>query len=375
MELHDCPGLITASYSFADPKTLQSLVHDFFELHLAVERNASRHTIAAYRDALKLFLRWAAETRSCTSDRLDHDVLTATSVRGFLHSLVQERSSSPRTRNHRLAVLKSFVRYVASVEPQHLEQCRAIGEIPRARVEHPEPAYLDEDEIVQLLQFVDDASGRRDRALLLLLYNTGARVQEILDLDVGDLHDTGLAFVQLRGKGRKQRTCPLWPRTVDALHAWLQHRGTPGHDEPLFLNACGQRLGRSGVTYIVQRAQQRALPKPRHAQRLTPHVIRHTTAMHLLRSGVDITTIAAWLGHAQLSTTHGYVEIDLRMKQQALAQIEAPPELAHGVFPSGELIHWLETIGRTPRYAQPQPHQTPSTQSPPSSLRITHRSP
>ena len=189
-------------------KTLPALVHDFFERHLAVERYASRHTIAAYRDALKLFLGWAAQTGGCPADRLDHAVLTADNVRGFLHWLEQDRSSSPRTRNQRLAVLKSFARYVASVEPQHLERCRTIREIPNARVEHPEPAYLDADEIVQLLQAVDDASGRRDRALLLLLYNTGARVQEVVDLDVGDLHDAGLAFVQLRGKGRKQRTCP-----------------------------------------------------------------------------------------------------------------------------------------------------------------------
>ena len=206
-------------------KTLPALVHDFFERHLAVERNAGRHTIAAYRDALKLFLRWAAQTRGCPADQLDHAVLTAASVRDFLHWLQQERGASPRTRNQRLAVLKSFARYVASIEPQHLEGCRVIREIPTARVEHPEPAYLDEDETVQLLHSVDAPSGQRDRALLLLLYNTGARVQEIVDLDVGDLHDAGLAFVRLRGKGRKQRTCPLWQRTVVAVHVWLQDAG------------------------------------------------------------------------------------------------------------------------------------------------------
>jgi integrase/recombinase XerD len=334
-------------------KTIQTLVHDFFERHLAVERNAGRHTIAAYRDALKLFLAWAAETHRCTADRLDHSVLAAESVRGFLKWLEQHRGSSPRTRNQRLAILKSFARYVASIEPQHLDQCRVIREIPTACVEHPEPPYLDEDEIVQLLRFVDGASAQRDRALLLLLYNTGARVQEIVDIDVGDLHDAGLAFVQLRGKGRKQRTCPLWPRTVAAVRAWLERRGTPAQHEPLFLNACGQRLTRSGVAYILQRTRARAGLKPRHASRLTPHVIRHTTAMHLLRSGVDITTIAAWLGHAQLSTTHGYVQIDLRMKQQALAQIEAPPELTRGEFPSDRLITWLESLGRPPYYVQP----------------------
>ncbi len=352
-------------------KTLPTLVRDFFEHYLAVERNASRHTIAAYRDALKLFLRWAAQRRGCPADQLDHAVLTAESVRGFLRWLDQHRGSSPRTRNQRLAVLKSFLRYVASIEPQHLERCRTIREIPPARVDHPEPAYLDEDETVQLLHSVDDASGQRDRALLLLLYNTGARVQEIVDLDVGDLHDAGLAFVRLRGKGRKQRTCPLWPRTVAAVHAWLQLRRAPAPDEPLFLNACGRRLTRSGVAYILQRAKSRAGLEPRHARRLTPHVMRHTTAMHLLQSGVDITTIAAWLGHADLSTTHAYVQIDLRMKQRALAELNAPPELTQGEFPSEEIITWLERIGRSSRYVQHEPLQSSLHKSPSTSLHIT----
>jgi site-specific recombinase XerD len=352
-------------------KTLPALVHDFFERHLAVERNAGRHTIAAYRDALKLFLHWAAQTRHCTADQLDDTVLTAASARDFLRWLEQARGSSPRSRNQRLAVLKSFVRYVASIEPQHLEQCRAIREIPHARVEHPEPPYLDEDETVQLLHSVATARGQRDRALLLLLYNTGARVQEIVDLNVENLHDAGLAFVRLRGKGRKQRTCPLWQRTVTAVQAWLQLRGTPAQHEPLFLNARGQRLTRSGVAYILQRAQSRAALEPRHAQRLTPHVVRHTTAMHLLRSGVDITTIAAWLGHADLSTTHAYVQIDLRMKQQALATLAAPPELSQGEFPSDALITWLERIGRPSGYVQHEPIQAPSHRSPPTSLHIT----
>jgi integrase/recombinase XerD len=352
-------------------KTLPALVHDFFERYLAVERNAGRHTIAAYRDALKLFLRWAAQARHCTADQLDDTVLTPASVRDFLHWLEHTRRSSARTRNQRLAVLKSFMRYVASIEPQHLEHCRAIRELSTARVEHPEPPYLDEDETVQLLHSVATARGQRDRALLLLLYNTGARVQEIVDLNVEDLHDAGLAFVRLRVKGRKQRTCPLWQRTVSAVHAWLQLRGTPAPHAPLFLNARGQRFTRSGIAYILQRATAHAALEPRHARRLTPHVVRHTTAMHLLRSGVDITTVAAWLGHADLSTTHAYVQIDLRMKQQALATLAAPPELTQGEFPSDALITWLERIGRPSGYVQHKPPQAPSYRSPPTSLHIT----
>ena len=222
-------------------------------------------------------------------------------------------------------------------------------------MEYLEPAYLDDCEVVQLIQSVDDTNGPRDRALLLLLYNTGARVQEIVDLDIGDIHDDGLPFVQLLGKGRKQRTCPLWPRTIAALRAWLESRGQPNPDEPLFLSARGRRLSRSGIAYMLRRAANRAKLEPRHARDVTPHVVRHTTAMHLLQSGVDITTIAAWLGHAQLSTTHAYVEINLRMKQEALAGLAAPPDLDHGEYPSDEIINWLENIGKKPGYVQQKP--------------------
>lgn len=194
---------------------------------------------------------------------------------------------------------------------------------------------------------------RRDRALLLILYNTGARVQEIVDIDLGHLRLDPVPIVVLKGKGGKQRTCPLWPRTVDAIQAWLTERGTVG--EALFLNAQGRRLSRSGIAHIIQRLVARACLYPRHAVRVSPHVIRHTTAMHLLQSGVDITTIAAWLGHSQLNTTHGYVEINLRMKQQALATMSMPPDLPTGTYPDSKLICWLENLGRPSRYVHSPP--------------------
>jgi site-specific recombinase XerD len=333
--------------------TLQALVQDFFEKHLPIERHASHHTVLAYRDSLKLFFRHAAERAGCTADQLDYGVLDIEVVCSFLVWLEKQRQCGARTRNHRLATIKAFARYVASVAPEHLERCRRIRELVPARFEHPEINYLENDEVLELMRATAPAEGRRNGALLLLLYNTGARVQEIVDLDVCDIRLDLVSVVTLEGKGRKQRTCPLWARTVDALKAWLAERGTA--DGPLFLNTQGRRLSRSGVAYILRKLARGAGLSPRHAAHVSPHVIRHTTAMHLLEAGVDITTIAAWLGHAQLSTTHGYVEVNLRMKQEAIAAAAMLPELTRGEFPQGDLLTWLDALGRSQRYVQQQP--------------------
>jgi integrase/recombinase XerD len=348
--------------------SLPALVQDFFEKHLPVERHASRHTLLAYRDSLKLFLRHAAQRIGCAADELDFAVLEVDMVRSFLHGLEAQRKCSARTRNHRLAAIKTFVRYVASVAPEHLERCRRIRELRPAGFEHPEIKYLDDDEVLKL---VKAAAGRRDRALLLLLYNTGARVQEIVDLDLCDLRLDPVPIVTLEGKGRKQRTCPLWTRTVEALQAWLAERG--GEGEPVFLNAQGRRLSRAGVSYILRKLADRVGVCPRNSKSVSPHVIRHTTAMHLLHAGVDITTIAAWLGHSQLSTTHAYVEIDLRMKQKAIATL-AVPELTQGTFPKADLLAWLAILGRSRRYAQSPLAVTPTGLSRNHQLHITGRS-
>jgi len=353
--------------------TLQALVQNFFEKHLTIERHASRHTVLAYRDSLRLFLRYAAEKAGCAVDRLDHGILDVEVVCSFLVWLGEQRQCGARTRNHRLAAIKAFARYVAFVAPEHLERCRRIRELPPARFEHPEVNYLEDDEILELMRAISSAEGSRNRALMLLLYNTGARVQEVVDLDICDIRLDPVPVVTLEGKGRKQRTCPLWARTVDALKAWLTERGAA--DGPLFLNTQGRRLSRSGIAYILRRLAACAGLFPRHAAHISPHVIRHTTAMHLLEAGVDITTIAAWLGHAQLSTTHGYVEINLRMKQEAIAAAAALPELTQGEFPQGDLLTWLDALGRPLRYAQQQRPLPANPLGRGRQLRITGHSP
>jgi len=355
-------------------KTLQALVQDFFVQHLTIERNASPHTVAAYRDAMKLFLRHASSMASCDPDQLDHAVLDPQTVRSFLDWLQRDRGCGPRTRNQRLAALKSFARYVALVAPEHLERCRRIRALPPARFEQPQVSYLTDNEIVQLIAAPNAATptGRRDRALLLLLYNTGARVQELVALDIGDIGQGAVPFVRLLGKGRKHRCCPLWSRTAAAIQQMLADRPHVDVDQPLLVNARGRRLSRSGVAYLLRRAQNRANIAPTHATRLSPHVIRHTTAMHLLQSGVDVTTIAAWLGHAHLSTTHTYVEIDLRTKQAAIATASALPEIDDVDYPAPHIVNWLERLAPS-GYVQPAP-PFPSLGAPPRrALRITDR--
>jgi integrase/recombinase XerD len=327
--------------------SLQALVQGFFENHLPTERNASRNTVLAYRDALKLFFRFASTRLRRSPEKLDHAVLDVAVVRSFLEFLERKRGCGPRTRNHRLAAIKALARYIASVAPEHLERCRRIRELALARTEHVEVRYLDEDEIANVVKAANASRSLRDRALLLTLYNAGLRVQELVDLNVADVRVDPIPHLVIIGKGRKQRTCPLWPRTVQAIRAWLAEGDIRGEDEPLFLSIRGERLSRSGVADILKRLLKRAKVSPRHATAVSPHVLRHTTAMHLLQAGVDITTIAAWLGHAQLATTHGYVEINLRMKQAAVGTIAASlPKMPRYRFPSGDLLGWLENLAQ-----------------------------
>lgn len=339
--------------------TLSALLQDFFCRYLPVERNLSRNTTLSYRDGIKLLLRFACDGNARAPENLTcEEVLAPERVRAFLRWLAEDRGSKASTRNQRLAAVKCFARYVAWRAPEYLELCRAVRDIPRARVESREPEYLDPKELSGVLEApaTQELVGLRDRAMLLLLYNTGARVQEVCDLNVESLRVAEVPCVRILGKGRKERICPLWARTVAAIDAYLSHRPYARDDSPLFLNARGRRLGRSGVSYLLSRAAAKAgLESPRHARRLTPHVMRHSTAMHLLEAGADLTVVASWLGHAQLSTTHGYVSINLRMKHEAVAGEALLPELRGGTYPAPDVITWLETLGRGPRYVDSEP--------------------
>lgn len=310
------------------PGDLGRYVHAFFLDYLAVQKGLRPSSIRAYRDAFRLFLTFIADDRRCAVSRVRLDDLTVERVQRFLHFLEHERHNHIRTRNHRRAVLVSFFDYLARRVPERLAISQQVAGIPVKRVPPPETRFLERADVEALFQRLP-TRGRhaaRNRLLLLLLYNTGARVQEVADLRVGDL-DLAALRVRLHGKGDKWRTCPLWPQTVAELQRYLAARGiltTP--DAAVFTSHHRRPLTRFGIYKIVRRLT--SVPGPpatRAAQRpASPHVFRHTAAVHLLEAGVDVNVIRGWLGHVSLDTTNRYAEINTRMKEVAVQLCEPP---------------------------------------------------
>lgn len=302
-------------------------IRQFFENHLVSQRALSAHTVLAYRDTMKLFLQYAVQQyrKSCTD--LTMEDLTPEMVRQFLNHLETIRNNSVRTRNSRLATIHAFFRYLATTDPRFLALCQGILAVPFKRYARPVLKYLEKEEVLDIFSHIDlqHSQGRRDDALLRLLYNTGMRAQEALDLNVNHIRFSRPYYVRIHGKGHKERTCPLWVETMQAIKAYLGDRKVRFTDTvPLFVNAKGQRLSRFGLRYIIAHRVAGALKtSPSLATRkITPHTFRHTTAMHLLQSGVDLNMIRSWLGHASIETTHEYVEIDLEMKRKTLQSCE-----------------------------------------------------
>ena len=252
----------------------------------------------------------------------------------------------------RLAAIHAFFRYCAMEHPARLAHCQRVLAVPFKRTGSRPVEYLEHDEIEAVLGVVDrrTVDGRRDYTLLATMFNTGARVQEIVVLNVADLRLDAPAQVRLHGKGRKERVCPLWPQTADLLRALLAERGRePQSNEPVFRNHRGMRLTRFGVRYLLQKyctRAQAAVPALR-TKCLHPHSMRHSTAVHLLRAGVDIVTISQWLGHASVTTTHRYATVDLDMKRQALAKARPTTRAAAGPAPwrtDTSVLEWLEAL-------------------------------
>lgn len=331
---------------------LAPFVRSFFEDHLVCRRNASPHTVQSYRDALKLFLRFTAEHLKKPATQLLVTDVTEASITGFLTELEQSRGNSIQTRNHRLVAVRNVFGYIASREPLLLDDCRRIVEYPRKRgAALPEIRYLEKEEMNAILAAVvrDTAAGRRDYALLLFMYNTGARVQEVADTRLSWLTLTPPYKVELLGKGRKWRTCPLWESTAVQLQQLLKERcPLPGQEAFLFLNRFGGHFSRSGLAGILKRhvAKASADRPDLRKRRITPHTLRHTTAMHLLQSGVEVNVIRSWLGHASTTTTNGYIEIDLTMKRKALEACEvdrsAHPDPIWKSQP--DILAWLDSL-------------------------------
>lgn len=300
---------------------LGPLLQRFFAEHLVHHKRASLQTVASYRDTFRLLLEFVQQQCHIEPSALRVTDLDVPVILRFLDYLESERKNSVRSRNLRLAAIRSFSRLMALREPALVDLAARILAIPVKRSERKLVGYLNRMEVEAILAAPDLSKwqGRRDYALLLTLYNSGARVSELISLQQSQTHFGSSNALTLFGKGRKERTVPLWTKTARVLQNWFRERPATSTSNA-FPNARGGPLSRDGVNYILQLAVQRAaMACPSlSSKRISPHTVRHSTAMHLLQSGVDITVIALWLGHESIETTHTYLEADLAMKEKAL---------------------------------------------------------
>jgi len=331
--------------------TLGSLVHRFLLDYLPQQKGLCASTIRSYRDTLRLFLvSVAADTKHGVST-LQLEQLTFERVLDFLSNLEQVRHNSVSTRNQRLAALHTFFEYVGRQLPEMLHVCEQVAAIPIKRTPLPETCFMSRDEVQQLFAELPE-HGRyalRDRALLLFLYNTGARVQEVADLRLEHLALEQPPSVRLHGKGGKWRSCPLWGETVSVLRALLEEHRTDDPQAPVFSSARSRPLTRFGIYKRVRKHAARIENNlaGRRSRRITPHVFRHSTAVHLLEAGVEMNVIRGWLGHVSLDTTNRYAEITLRMKEDALKLCQ-PPIGGRANAPTwhdnADLMTWLASL-------------------------------
>jgi integrase/recombinase XerD len=338
----------------ASAPLLGTILASFFNDHLKLQRGLRPNSITSYADAMRLFLQFAAANGKKKVTQLGLDDLHADVVCQFLNSLEESRSNAAQSRNQRLASLRTFFEYIGQRFPERLGQAQKVAAIPRKRAQPPETIFLERDEIEGTLAALptDGRSALRDRALLVFLYNTGARVQEAADLRASDVHFDPTPRVHLHGKGDKWRVCPLWAETSALLKKLLSEEPGSPPDRPVFMGVRDAALTRFGIYKIIRRYTTQVVKKGSDGQlkRVSPHVWRHTTAVHLLEAGVEVNVIRAWLGHASLETTNRYAEITLRTKQAALEKCTVP-EAADKRIPSKPLwqtdvalLNWLQSL-------------------------------
>jgi len=327
--------------------TLATLLRAFFLERLVAQRNASPQTVAAYRDSFRLLLEFAHQHIAKAPERLELNDVDAPLVLAFLDHLERDRHNTIRSRNARFAAIRSFMHFAAFKDPTTLPSIQRVLAIPMKRFDKPLLGFLSKGEIQAILDAPppDRWTGQRDRIMFATLYNTGARVSELTGLRVADVVLDGSACVHLHGKGRKDRSVPLWRTTTTQLRHWLP-RIDSRPDRPLFPSAAGRRLTRPAVTARLRLAVQRAATQcPSLTNRhVSPHCVRHSTAMHMLQAGVDITVIALWLGHENPSTTHLYVEADLAMKERALQAVQSPRIKETRYRPTDRLLAFLQGL-------------------------------
>ena len=324
-----------------------ALLQDFFLKHLTLQKGVSPRTIESYRDAFRLLFTFLQDERRAPPSSLKLTDLDAPLLVTFLDWLEAKRGNSPRTRNARLAALKSFLHYAGGRDVAALAVIQRALAIPTKRHDKPLLGFLSIEETTALLAAPDRTTwvGERDFVLFTTAYNTGARVSELLALNIEDVQLDRSPFVRILGKGRKLRQVPLWKTTATALRRWISRLGSDPL-APVFPNRDRARMTRSNVEKRLRAAQRAASAscESLRARTISPHTLRHTTAMHLLQSGVELATIALWLGHASIVTTHGYIEADLAMKERALARLDPPRTKPRRFKANDRLLEFLSGL-------------------------------
>lgn len=333
-------------------QNLAAALQSFFGNYLPRLKNSSLHTIHSYRDSLKLLLLFMVKDSGAV-ERLSIEDINVDAILVFLDFLEKERKNSIGTRNNRLAAIHCFFRHVATVAPEHIQLSQQVLSIPFKNTCTRNIDYLEFEEIQAVLKQIDrlKPNGRRDYALLTLMFNTGARAQEIVDLKASDLHLLPPPpSIRIFGKGRKERICPIWPGTAQLLREYVEERGIDMRTPTcVFTNHIGTPLSRFGIRYVLAKYIQKAKPYHRSLEekRLHPHSMRHSTAVHLLKAGVDLVSIANWLGHTSVNTTNKYVTIDLEMKREAIAKASRPcseSALSSAWRKDPDILSWLEAL-------------------------------
>lgn len=323
------------------------LIQSFFTHHLQQNRRVSPQTVASYRDTLKLLLQFVKEQSGKEPSALCVMDLDAPAILSFLDHLEEQRRNCISSRNVRLAAIRTFFRWVALRDPENVGLATRVMAIPQKQTDKKLVQALSRPEMEAILAVPDLTKwqGRRDHAILLTLYNSGARVSEVISMQRGQVNFGVTTFLQLHGKGRKERTVPLWTKTSRALQAWFRELEGTSH-QIAFPSVRGKPLSRDGVEYILHQAVTRAIEtcESLRGRKISPHTLRHTTAMHLLQSGVDITVIALWLGHESIETTHIYLEADLQTKERALSKLAPAGSEAPRFKAKDDVLAFLATL-------------------------------
>lgn len=335
------------------PTDFSKSLQKFFLEYLVHQRGNRANTIKSYRDAFKIFLKYMSETKRIPPHKMLLNKFTASEVNGFRKHLVQKRKNSQKTLNLRMSAMQAFARFLQQEHPENMSNWQRIQSLPTQRCERKPVRYLTQAEFAALMFEIktDTRMGIRDKAMILVLYDTGARVQELVDLSVSDVRQGILSQATLTGKGGNTRIVPLMPTTVKILNEYMKAFDllcTKRDNEPLFANRHGTRLTRFGVAYLLEKYGKKARSrKPTIPQCLTPHILRHSKAMHLLEEGCSQVVIQHILGHADLKTTGIYAKANVEMSRKALEKLNPGEQVNVEDFTwqkNEDIMSWLDSL-------------------------------